>query len=519
MTPEELAREKKKPQYKELRKRLIDPEWRIDNLYKIQDQHGNECLFKRNTTQRRYWANRHRRNVIPKARQLGMSTCIGVEMLDKAFFRKNTRCGIVDARKEDATKKLARIRFAHDRLPKDLRKSNPLTIERAEMLGWANGSSITVGTTYRGDTAQFLHVSEYGKISVDRPDQAKEIKTGAIRAVHSTGRVDIESTAHGTNGEFYDYVMNAKKLDLAGAPLTDLDFKLHFFAWWLHPEYVLPANLVVVTVEMKQYFDELLHKHGIKLTANQCAWYVKMYEELGPDDMLSEYPSTLEEAFFNSLKGTYYKTEINRARKEQRIGAGAVPHDPTKLVNTTWDIGEDCTVIAFHQTDGLRHRWIDYWEMEGSSLQEAAAVLEEKKRTRGFLYGVHYGPHDFENREWGNRAKPRTEVAKELGIDIHVVERVEHKADSIDALRRVINFSWVCEVHCKRLVEGWESYRKKWNKALGKFEAEPVHDWASHIADAGQQISLELHPQLGEKSQRGGKRSRGSEPKGTAWGA
>jgi hypothetical protein len=40
------------------------------------------------------------------------------------------------------------------------------------------------------------------------------------------------------------------------------------------------------------------------------------------------------------------------------------------------------------------------------------------------------------------------------------------------------------------LVEGLSEYRKKWNEPLGTFSNEPLHDWASHIADMVRYIAV-----------------------------
>ena len=46
-----------------------------------------------------------------------------------------------------------------------------------------NGSSINVGTSARGSTTQFLHVSEMGKIARKYPEKAAEIVSGAFESV------------------------------------------------------------------------------------------------------------------------------------------------------------------------------------------------------------------------------------------------------------------------------------------------------------------------------------------------
>lgn len=493
----EVDKIKASAEYKRTKKLLSDREWRLDNLYRITDEDGNDIPFKRNPAQLAYFSKRWRRDLIAKARQLGFSTEIAILILDTCLFRSNTTAGIIDFTLTDAKLKLAKIKFAYDRMPENIREANPLTKANTEELQWANGSSVRVGTSHRGGTLQILHISEYGKISVNSPEVAKEIKTGALRAVHQNGWAVIESTAHGTAGEFHDMVARSQAKQKEGKELTPLDFRMHFYGWWMKPEYRVPNNLVTVSHELREYFAkvalELQGEYGIKLDADQQAWYAQQYADLGPDDVKSEFPSVPAELFFNSLEGAYFKAEINKARSEGRIGQ-LVPFDPTRRVNTTWDIGEDMTAIWFHQTDGMRHRWIDYYEEEGGSLQVAVGVLDDKARTRRFVYDKHYGPHDLDNRDWGNNAQSRKKTALDLGIKFEVVPRVTVKDDSIDAARRMLGNSWFDAEYCALGVDRLENYRKKWNRQLGVFTRDPVHDIASHSADSFQQIAMGIAP-------------------------
>jgi len=103
-----------------------------------------------------------------------------------------------------------------------------------------------------------------------------------------------------------------------------------------------------------------------------------MFEEQGPDDMKSEFPSCIEECFYSSLEGSYFKAELSKARDEKRIGL-PLPYDPTRVVNTFWDIGmDDENCIWFYQGDGVRHRLIDFYSNSGESLPHYVAVLREK---------------------------------------------------------------------------------------------------------------------------------------------
>jgi hypothetical protein len=108
-----------------------------------------------------------------------------------------------------------------------------------------------------------------------------------------------------------------------------------------------------------------------------------MFEEQGPDDMKSEFPSCIEECFCSSLEGSYFKAELSKARDEKRIGL-PLPYDPTRVVNTFWDIGvDDENVIWFHQTDGVRHRLIDFYQNTGEGLAHYVQVIREKRRACG----------------------------------------------------------------------------------------------------------------------------------------
>jgi hypothetical protein len=470
-----------------------DPEWRIDNLYWIQDQDGKKVRFVRNAAQRQWWGERWYLNVILKARQLGFSTEIALEMLDECLFTDNFAAGIIDYSVDDAKKKLDKIKFAYDNLPEHIRAKNPLVKENTENLEFANGSRIEVGTSHRGGTLQHLHVSEYGKISAVRPDKAKEIKKGGFGTVHAGQRIDVESTAEGIGGEFHDMVQRAEALAKEGRPLSQLNFKLHFFAWWQHPGYVLDPKTVRIGKELEEYFLELETAHKIKLSAEQRAWYAAKQDQIGLDGMYQEYPSYPEEAFKVSIDGAYFKRQMTKARVDGRISR--LPHDEMRLVNTFWDIGNDTTSIWFHQTDGVRHRLIDYYENADESIAHYVMELQDRHDNVGYRYGKHYGPHDLVNKEWGGSGKTRFEIAESLGVKFTVVRRIEDKNDAIDAARLFLGMCWFDEKYTEQGIRCLDNYRKKWNEQLATWSREPLHNWASHGADSFMTGALGYKPE------------------------
>jgi hypothetical protein len=129
-----------------------------------------------------------------------------------------------------------------------------------------------------------------------------------------------------------------------------------------------------------------------------------------------------------------------------------VPYDAALPVDTDWDLGiGDNTAIWFSQSlrSGEVHL-IDYHEDSGQGIAYYANLLHKREDEFGYVYGTHWAPHDIAARELGT-GKSRLEVAR------------EHGDPGLEALRH---------------------YRWDWNTRLNEFKPSPVHDWASHGADA-----------------------------------
>jgi hypothetical protein len=502
-------------EWKASKAQLADRTFRLNNLYAIKNADGLPVPFRLNAAQAHYAGREWFRDTILKSRKLGFSTFISIRMLDACIFASNTTAGIIDQTLDDAKAKLAMAKFAYERMPASLRQGMPLVTDNQEELRWRNGSKIVAGTSYRGDTPQLLHISEYGPISAKSPLIAKEIKTGTIESVPINGKIWVESTAKGTSGEFFDLVKAGEQLQASRQRLTQRDFRLHFYGWHMNPANRLPINLVFIPGDMREYFDELRVKHGIVTDGEQQAWYVKVRETLGPDDMRAEHPSTPDECFFASLEGAYWKNEMNAARRDKRVGY-PVPYDDSRPVHTYWDLGMDGNLaIGFMQTDGVRHRHIDFARGDSAGLADGLRILKQRAETRNWRYGKHYGPHDLNTRDWSNMtgvtAQSRKEVAAEHGVDFIVVDRVGDKADSIEAGRRFINNSWFCSDYAGDLVECLDNYTRAWNKTTMQWMAQPAKNGFDHGADAFQQIAMGMQPDVVYRREQLGKR------KGSHW--
>lgn len=205
-------------------------------------------------------------------------------------------------------------------------------------------------------------------------------------------------------------------------------------------------------------------------------------------------------------EGAYFARLIADAEKEGRIGA--FPHDPSRPVKTSWDLGvDDYTAVWFWQDDGQFGTVLDYYETSGDGADDviatalpevfkappweerfkgwtAEAALAQLQRSEPFRYGDHYFPHDLKMREWGAGARSRVETVKALGLTNVRKGAAVGPEERINAARRILpvtrfNNTPRVQVGLKRL----RRYSRKMNDALGTYTT-PLHDENSHGADA-----------------------------------
>lgn len=462
--------------------------WRLGakgpGYYEIQDEKGRIVPFVMNDAQRSmmrqlwYW------NIILKARQHGISTLICMLMLDACLFAPGTRCGIVDATIGDAEGKLDKIKFAYDKLGHEMKEAAPLRRENNHTIEWRSGSRIDVGVSHRGGTLQLLHISEMGKTARDDPKRSREIRSGAFGTVHEGMTVFVESTAAGAHGDYYDLVQLASKAKLSGKPLSKQEFKLIFLPWHDRDQYRADPEGVVIPKELAEYFAEVEHKHGVKLDAEQRAWYAVTRDKIGSENMWSEFPAYPDEAFKVSLEGAVFRLEMTKAREQRRVSM--VPIDPSRPVNTFWDIGKGPnTAIWFHQSRGQMHHLVHYYQNSSHGVDHYAQYLREIAHQRSWTYGTHYGPHDLDHSAWVLPGTQKVkDVAREHGIEFTVVPRVQNKRDAIETARSFLAMCWIDEEHCTEGIKCLDAYSWVWDDNLGRYKDEPSHNWASHGADA-----------------------------------
>ena len=224
------------------------------------------------------------------------------------------------------------------------------------------------------------------------------------------------------------------------------------------------------------------------------------------------------------LDGAIYSNEILAATRAGRFTS--VPFDPSKPVHTFWDLGRaDKTSIWFAQLVGFEFRLIDYYENRGFALEHYLDKLKALSEERGYVYGENWLPHDAQNELLASK---RT-IEQQLWDAKHRVRIVPRLtvAAGIDAARQVFARCFFDETRCADGLQALRNYRYDVDPDTQQFSKNPLHDWASHGADAFRYFAVGIaEPRAPEEPTQGPndiyarrRRERASTSQGSGWAA
>ena len=462
---------------------LKNPAWRMNNLYYIKDKNGKKVKFKLNWAQKLIYSEMWYLCLILKARQLGMTTFIQIFMLDRCLFNSNVNAGVIAHNRDDAQKFFKdKIKFAYDNLPKQIREGRPASNDSAGELMFSNGSSIRVSVSLRSGTYQYLHISEFGKVCAKTPDKAEEIISGAIETVARGQFIFIESTAEGDYGRFYDMCMEFRN----ATSLSEMDYKFFFFPWYKHPDYVLSAD-VDVPPDIAAYFEDLERDKGISLNDSQKAWYVKK-KAVQKGKMKREYPSTEDEAFEQVSEFAVYGEQVAAAMSEGRVTK--LPVNAGRPIDLFFDIGKsakaETTSAWFMQRNEPWYDFVDYYQQ---SLRPVGTYVKEI-REKGYNIGRWYIPHDADSqKDYDIKTfKDRLISAGVQESDIVTVPVVDYVKTGIDMMKDIFPSCRFDKVTTKEGFRALKAYMYDFDEKKSVI-GPPIHNWASHPADAIRQFA------------------------------
>ena len=218
---------------------------------------------------------------------------------------------------------------------------------------------------------------------------------------------------------------------------------------------------------------------------------------ISPEAIETERAEGMEEAliqqeFFGSFEaqipGAYFADQLQQAKDQNRVGR--IPIEPSLQVHTAWDLGiSDSMSIWFFQAMGKEIRLVDYYESNGKGMEHYIQHLTQWADRNGVIYGQHLAPHDIEVRELTS-GRSRKDVARDMGITFRTVQRPRTKIEGIQAIRRMFPRFWIDDERAEQGYACIASYHREWDEKHQRFRDQPVHDWASHGADALQTLAL-----------------------------
>lgn len=209
-----------------------------------------------------------------------------------------------------------------------------------------------------------------------------------------------------------------------------------------------------------------------------------------PDQYLQEYEVSFEAA----ILGAFYGTEMREAEEQGRITE--VNYDPSLPLFTAWDLGRrDDTAIWWYQMVRGEIHVIDCYSVSGASIMDIARTVKERK----FLwhgkdvvphYEKHFLPHDARAKTLAAEKSVIDQLAGIFGLGHLAIVPNLSVQDGIQAVRMTLPNCWFDKVKCKEGIEALRQYEREYDEDNKVFRASPLHNWASHLADAFRYMAI-----------------------------
>jgi len=233
----------------------------IELLLKVRSKRRGLVYLTPNRAQRAYSQQCNRRNIVLKARQVGITSYIAARFFIQTISQPGTLTVQVAHDQESAEDIFKIVHRFWENLPEGMRKG-ALRTSRAsvrQLVFPRLDSEYRVATAAdasagRGTTIHLLHCSEMAHW----PDDAQDTLASLRAAVPELGEVVIESTPNGAGGTFYEEWQRA----------AETGYRRHFFPWWYEDEYRADLELGEVTLTREE--QQLVKQYS--LTPEQMAW-------------------------------------------------------------------------------------------------------------------------------------------------------------------------------------------------------------------------------------------------------
>lgn len=283
--------------FKRTRERVI-----IETMFKVIDKESRRNIpFTLNSVQSSLDANLTGRDLVPKARQEGVSTYFLGRYTAACMMYENTRAVVISHETEATQRMLSTVRYFIENMRGPAPEISNLS--KNEIVFPKMNSMFYIGTAGarafgRGDTITHLHCSEYAYWI-----NPKILMAGLLQAVPETsGEIAIESTGKGVGNDYHERCMRSAS--------GNSRWKMHFFNWQDFPDYTTiltpdQEKHVLNTLNADLEEDILVNS----LTPGQILWRRNKLEDMSFDLQMfkQEYPMTLDECFQATGSSIFHK--------------------------------------------------------------------------------------------------------------------------------------------------------------------------------------------------------------------
>ena len=265
----------------------------IEKFLKVSNKSGSTVNFVPNDSQLRVLRNLSGRDIVPKARQQGISTLFLACFFLDCLVYDNLRC-VVIAHDADSTERLfQRVRFFLENFIGD--EIETLSSTKREIRFVATGATFYVETAGNTKSGRSGTINRLLCSEVAYWPDPKAMTAGLLQSVPAENSLVVfESTGNGAQTWYHRRCITAAN--------PNSQYTLHFLNWKDFSEYKLTLSkdeeeMVYSTLDASMEEPEVLAEHS--LSAGQLAWRREKIDEMDGDLGLfrQEYPLTLEECF------------------------------------------------------------------------------------------------------------------------------------------------------------------------------------------------------------------------------
>ena len=202
-----------------------------------------------------------------------------------------------------------------------------------------------------------------------------------------------------------------------------------------------------------------------------------------------QYLQEFECDFESAILGAYYGKEMRQLTDQGRITP--IEYDPMFSLFSSWDLGysDDTTIWTWQVVHG-EIRFLDYHTSNGQSIPFYTGYIAQQEMKYGAKYKYHYLPHDARAKTLASGGKSVIEqLSAKIKLECLKIVPNLSLQDGIQATRMMLLRSWF-DPKCEEGIECLRQYERAYNEDKKIFSDKPLHNWASHGADAARMAAI-----------------------------